>query len=217
MQADDPQIKSSCGTDLDIILLDDAIFAGTTLKRVSTDKRCARAKCAERFTRQILLNAIGCSPGEILKKHFRYRHCGCIAEERRGSLDSRCPIHGNQLDLKPVGKSGPSDDNAFVRFYISQLVLRKLVGEIKSIRQNAHRFRVGVQDPDEQIREGTWYKPDLHVVLTDPEAKIQIHECKGMWREAAKVRLKSCAELYPEYDWIAVIQTGTQAYKIQIF
>ena len=147
-------------------------------------------------------------------KTFRYQKCGCKPVPGQ-IVKTRCPEHGTPIDLKPVGKASVSDrDNKLQIGYAQHLEMRKRAGEIKSYKLNSHRFRVGVQDPQGELREGTWFKPDFQVVMAD--GSIQIHETKGFFREAAKVRLKACAELYPEYKWIAVFQDGG-GYRIEEF
>jgi len=53
-----------------------------------------------------------------------------------------------------------------------------------------------------RLASGAWYTPDF--ALLDPLGKLVIHETKGHWREAAKVRIKVAAELYPMFRFVAV-------------
>jgi hypothetical protein len=53
-----------------------------------------------------------------------------------------------------------------------------------------------------RLAAGAWYTPDF--ALLDPLGKLVIHETKGHWREAAKVRIKVAAELYPMFRFVAV-------------
>ena len=107
------------------------------------------------------------------------------------------------------------DDNKLQKGIAGMLEKEKRAGIVKKYRLNCIRFRVGEQDPLEQIREGTWYKPDFYVVMVAP-GPIHILEAKGMWREAAKVRFKACAEIYPEYIWEAVYQDGP-GYRREVY
>ncbi len=53
-----------------------------------------------------------------------------------------------------------------------------------------------------RLAGGAWYTPDF--ALLDPGGHLIIHETKGHWREAARVRIKVAAELYPFFRFVAV-------------
>ena len=53
-----------------------------------------------------------------------------------------------------------------------------------------------------RLAAGAWYTPDF--AMLDPGGHLVIHETKGHWREAAMVRIKVAAELYPFFRFIAV-------------
>jgi hypothetical protein len=46
-----------------------------------------------------------------------------------------------------------------------------------------------------KLADSAWFKPDFGVM--DLSGEISFHETKGFMREAANVRLKVAAELYP--------------------
>lgn len=46
-----------------------------------------------------------------------------------------------------------------------------------------------------KLATGARYTPDFAVMLADGE--LELHEVKGFWAEAAKVRIKVAAELFP--------------------
>jgi hypothetical protein len=52
-----------------------------------------------------------------------------------------------------------------------------------------------------RLANGAWYKPDFCMI--DTADCLVIHETKGHWREAARVRIKVAAELYP-FRFVAV-------------
>lgn len=60
-----------------------------------------------------------------------------------------------------------------------------------------------------RLAAGAWYTPDF--ALLDPLGKLVIHETKGHWREAAKVRIKVAAELYPMFRFVAVTRQRAKA------
>jgi hypothetical protein len=76
--------------------------------------------------------------------------------------------------------------------YADQLELLKIAGKIIDWRFNAIRFRMA---------DGAYYKPDFMIIKEDC---CELHEVKGFWREAAKVRIKVAAELYPWFRWVVV-------------
>jgi hypothetical protein len=53
-----------------------------------------------------------------------------------------------------------------------------------------------------KLAPGSWYKPDFFVLLRC--GRIELHEVKGRWREAARVRIKVAARLHPYWTFIAV-------------
>lgn len=80
--------------------------------------------------------------------------------------------------------------------YAQNLELKKRAGAIIDWRFNSWRFLLG---------EGAWYKPDFVIVKKEC---FELHEVKGnFFREAAKVRIKTAASLYPWFKWIVVRAT----------
>lgn len=58
-----------------------------------------------------------------------------------------------------------------------------------------------------RLANGAYYKPDFGVKLLD--GSFELHETKGFWREAARVRIKVAAELFPMFRFVAVRKTKT--------
>lgn len=83
--------------------------------------------------------------------------------------------------------------NKWEQLYAQELDLRKRCGEIADWRYEGVRLRMA---------GGAWYKPDFLVVL--PDGLIELHEVKGHWREAARVRVKVTQELYPWFRFLVV-------------
>jgi hypothetical protein len=86
--------------------------------------------------------------------------------------------------------------------YADQLELQKIAKIIIDWRFNAVRFR---------LADGAYYKPDFLVVMED---RFELHEVKGFFREAAKVRIKTAAHLYPWFAW-KVVRYKKGAWDIQ--
>ena len=83
--------------------------------------------------------------------------------------------------------------------YAKQLELLHLGGEIQWWRYEGIRLHLG---------GGAWYKPDF--VYLDNKGQIHIHETKGHWMEAARVRIKVASELYPMFRFVAVKRKNRQ-------
>ena len=77
--------------------------------------------------------------------------------------------------------------------YANHLKLLQIAGEIADFREQAFRLR---------LADGAFYKPDFLVIL--PDGLVEFHETKGYWEEAARVRIKVAAELYPWFRFKAV-------------
>ncbi len=79
------------------------------------------------------------------------------------------------------------------RRYATNLNLRVQAGEVHTWKYEEHKLKLG---------DGAWYTPDFLVILAD--GTVEIHEVKGMWREAAKVRIKVAATHHPYFRFIAI-------------
>lgn len=53
-----------------------------------------------------------------------------------------------------------------------------------------------------KLAKGARYKPDFYCLLANGE--IELHETKGHWREAARLRIKMAADLHPEFRFVAI-------------
>lgn len=80
--------------------------------------------------------------------------------------------------------------------YASHLEALKLAGEVLWHRFEPMKLR---------LANGAYYKPDFGVKLRD--GSFEFHETKGFWREAARVRIKVAAELFP-FKFIAITRDG---------
>ena len=89
---------------------------------------------------------------------------------------------------KVVAKGTIPEDkrNGLEREYGAHLEMRKRAGEVLWYRAWPGTLR---------LADGARYEPDYGVMLAD--GTLEMHECKGFWREAARVRIKVAAELYP--------------------
>jgi len=45
-----------------------------------------------------------------------------------------------------------------------------------------------------RMADRTWYTPDFLVIYED---RMEFHEVKGFWEDDARVKWKTCADLYP--------------------
>lgn len=76
--------------------------------------------------------------------------------------------------------------------YAEHLERRKWAGEILWYKFEGVTFR---------LADKARYTPDFVVLL--PSGLVECHEVKGFWAEAAKVRIKLAAELFP-FRFVAV-------------
>lgn len=76
--------------------------------------------------------------------------------------------------------------------YSAHLQALQATGEVLWYRFEPMRLR---------LANGAWFKPDFAVKLRD--GSLEFHETKGHWREAARVRIKVAAELFP-FRFVAV-------------
>jgi hypothetical protein len=76
--------------------------------------------------------------------------------------------------------------NGLEASYAEHLTARQVNGEILFWRFHGLSFR---------LADGAWYTPDFTVQL--PDGIIELHETKGVWREAARVRIKVAADRWP--------------------
>ena len=77
--------------------------------------------------------------------------------------------------------------------YADHLWLRKKAGEVRRYEFEPIKLRLG---------NDSWYTPDFLVELSDDT--VEIHEVKGFWREAARVRIKVAATGFPLFRFVAV-------------
>jgi len=82
--------------------------------------------------------------------------------------------------------------------YANHLDLLKLLGVVVDWQFEPLRFR---------LAEGAWYKPDFGVLYRGEDGGadwIEMHETKGLWREAARVRIKVAADRHPWFRFKAI-------------
>lgn len=97
----------------------------------------------------------------------------------------------------PAPRSSANKMNKLEAAYDQHLDLQKAAGEILWHRFQPMRLRLAT---------GAYYKPDFGVQR--PTGPFELHETKGFWREAARVRIKVAAELFPFFRFIAIKRDG---------
>ncbi len=66
-----------------------------------------------------------------------------------------------------------------------------------------------------RLATGAYYTPDFFVVTED--GLVELHETKGHMREAARVRLLTAADLYPEFEFKLIRRSkGGQSWEIAV-
>jgi hypothetical protein len=98
-----------------------------------------------------------------------------------------------KLTLRPrasvmaVGRTGRGAMNKTEARYASEVLdVRKGLGEVADYWYESVKLR---------LADGSWFTVDFFVMLAD--GRLEAHEVKGFWREAARVRIKVAAECYP--------------------
>ena len=95
--------------------------------------------------------------------------------------------------------------------YATQLELLKRAGKIVNWKFESMKFRLG--DGAHPTKRPPFYTPDFLVVYSD---HFELHEVKGsFFREAAKVRIRTAAELYPWFIW-KVIRLQHGAWETEV-
>lgn len=85
-----------------------------------------------------------------------------------------------------VDRVRPTYKSKWEEQYAAVLELRKAAGEVLWYKYEGLRFK---------LANGAMYSPDFPLVTAD--GTLEIHEVKGQWREAAKVRWKIVREQFP--------------------
>ena len=93
-------------------------------------------------------------------------------------------------EVKPE-PAGPRGMNRWEQSYADHLALRQAAGEVRWFEFEAVRLLVTKPGG----RKRAFYKPDFFVVLASGECEL--HEVKGHWREAARLRVKLALDAYP--------------------
>lgn len=118
-------------------------------------------------------------------------------EEQFAELTKRRTAQPFQLPANEAGAFArgqlPADKmNKTEAAYAGFLEARKIDRDILWWRREPMRLR---------LADGSYYKPDFGVLTRD--CLFELHETKGFWREAARVRIKIAAELFP-FKFIAI-------------
>ncbi len=88
----------------------------------------------------------------------------------------------------------PREMNGLERSYQERLFLQVAVGEIAWAGSH-ESIRL-------ELAHGSWFTPDFPVVAMD--GVLEFHETKGFWREAARVRIKVAARMFPKFRFVGV-------------
>lgn len=86
-----------------------------------------------------------------------------------------------------LDRTTPKYKSGWEQLYAQHLETLKRSGEVLWYRYEGLRLR---------LADGAQFSPDFAVV-TAPLGALELHEVKGQWREAAKVRWKLAKETFP--------------------
>ena len=90
--------------------------------------------------------------------------------------------------------------------YAAHLDMLKLVGEIEEWRFEWIKLR---------LARNAWYTPDFWVLF--PDGHVEIHETKGRWMEAARVRIRVAAEMHPWFTFFGIQDGKKQGWIVEEF
>jgi hypothetical protein len=90
--------------------------------------------------------------------------------------------------------------------YAGYLDARKIDGDILWWRFEPMKLR---------LADGAYYRPDFGVLTH--ERLFEFREVKGFWREAARVRIKVAAEIFPFFKFIAIKRAKTGGWEREEF
>ena len=107
-------------------------------------------------------------------------------------------------------KRTPGKMNKTEARYEQVLLARQAAGEVSHWYYEPQRFRLG---PDWK----TSYLPDFVVYLSSGEIECIDVKGSGGWEEAARVKIKACAEKYPEYHWIGEKEKRRGVFEREVF
>jgi hypothetical protein len=101
---------------------------------------------------------------------------------------------GSRMNKKflALGRMKSGERNKLELSYEKHLELRKQSGEIQWYKFEGMKFR---------LADNCFYNPDFAVLLANGE--MEMHECKSIWMDGAKEKVRMAAELYP-FRFIAV-------------
>lgn len=103
--------------------------------------------------------------------------------------------------MKLALKLPPQEGNKTEAAFGLRLASMLQAGEIFWYRFQPLRLRIGRGGR----HKDAYYKPDF-AALT-PNGQLVIYEVKGFWREAARVRIRVAAEVFPFFKFIAATKT----------
>lgn len=136
------------------------------------------------------------SPAEVEKHQMRI-----AASRTRYDLSRQLPaaVVLPPIKLQPKGSGQvvkkPRGMNGLESSFAAQLDLLKIAGKISSWQFEAVRLRIA------SGAKTAWFKPDF---LVQENGELVFYETKGHWREAARLRMKVAAGLYPQFKFVAV-------------
>ncbi len=103
------------------------------------------------------------------------------------------PVYIQGQTSKPAPTPRRGRMNKLEAAYADLLEISKRQGGIKRYYFEGIKLRLG---------DGSWYTPDFLVINHD--RRIELYEIKGFWREAARVRIRVAATLYPHFTFVGV-------------
>ena len=98
----------------------------------------------------------------------------------------------------PVIRKNRQGMNKTEERYAQRLEMMRMRGEILGWKFEPFGIKLAPK---------TYYHPDFLVIYP---GHFEVHEVKGFWRDDARVKIKTCAEMYPWFKFVAVYWKQSQ-------
>lgn len=117
-----------------------------------------------------------------------------IRRRKEAAEPAPAPVPGPRLPPVAAKKKRRGVLNGLESLYHDRLLVQVALNEI--------RFVLEHESIALRIANGAQFRPDFPVIALD--GVLEFHECKGFWREAARVRIKVAARAFPHFRFFGV-------------
>lgn len=98
------------------------------------------------------------------------------------------------------------------RRYAARLNIRLAADEIVAWSYELIRINIGTRTAKSGKKSAIYYTPDFFITF---KTHFELHETKGHWRVADKVRFRAAAAKLPHMRFCSVMENGKNNYQIE--